>query len=246
MVTSDAFLKSITFRNSAAPSQLMMTTTNQFPISSGTGHRHEVRKIVAAAAIFSTFGFSRRANAGLFTSAEQDQIEQISSFQRPIYELLDQLRPAIVPNAVGVYVEAQVLKGSKEDSDVVLNYLETYIKPCQSKMLEAAPRLKLSNPTDQARIEVLPLLMTGHILELSQAIKEMKAESQAREVEEVIETLSEYLKLASSKYTVTPYVTPRALTEKDYLGPLGCEFWGKKRIEGSNACAEIPQPAASK
>lgn len=108
-------------------------------------------------------------------------------------------------------------------------------------MLEAANKLKLANAADQTRIELLPLLMMGHILELNQAIKDMKADSQAREVEEVTETLAEYLKLASSKYSVNVYVAPRALTEKEYLGPLGCEFWGKKRIEGSNACASIPE-----
>lgn len=227
-------------------SALNMVVTDQVPISAERVPHYKLRAYSSAAAVLSTLFISRSARAGLFTSEEQDQIERIASFQRPIFELLDQLRPSVVPNAVGVYAQTQILKGGKEDSDVVLNYLETYIKPCQTKMLEAANKLKLANAADQTRIELLPLLMMGHILELNQAIKDMKADSQAREVEEVTETLAEYLKLASSKYSVNVYVAPRALTEKEYLGPLGCEFWGKKRIEGSNACASIPENGTSK
>ena len=222
-------------------SALNMIVTDQVPIPSQRIPKSQIKAYSSAAAVFSTLFIARSARAGLFTSEEQDQIERIASFQRPIFELLDQLRPSVVPNTVGVYAQTQILKGGKEDSDVVLNYLETYIKPCQSKMLEAASKLKLANAADQTRIELLPLLMMGHILELNQAIKDMKADSQAREVEEVTETLAEYLKLASSKYSVNVYVAPRALTEKEYLGPLGCEFWGKKRVEGSNACASIPE-----
>lgn len=239
---NQAFMRSITLPfYSCTGTDLYMTSTNQVPVSSSGIYRGHVKHLSSVTAVISAFTFARNANAGFFQSDEQDQIDQISSFQRPIFELLDQLRPAVVPNTVGVYAQTQVLKGGKEDSDVVLNYLETYIKPCQSKMADAAPKLKLANPVDQARIEVLPLLMKGHILELGQAIKEMKADSQGKEVEEVTETLAEYLKLSSSKYSVTAYVSPRPLTEKDYLGPLGCEFWGKKRIEGSNACANVEE-----
>lgn len=54
---------------------------------------------------------------------------------------------------------------------------------------------------------------------------------------EVQETLQEFLKLASAKYDVTMYVEPSRISDKDLFGPLGCEFYGKKRIPGSNACA---------
>jgi hypothetical protein len=133
----------------------------------------------------------------------------------------------------------KVLKGGKEDSDVVLTYMETYIKPCQQKMSLVAPKLGLAD-ADQKRAEILPQLMKGHIIELTQAIKEQKAESQAREVEEVQETLAEFLKLASSKFTVLPYVATRPLTDSELFGPLGCEFWGKQRVPGSNACISPP------
>lgn len=247
MIINQAFSTNIMQPKHYIPlSALNMVATDQVPIPAQRMPRFQVKAYSSAAAVLSTLLISRSARAGLFTSEEQDQIERIGSFQRPIFELLDQLRPSVVPNTVGVYAQTQVLKGGKEDSDVVLNYLETYIKPCQSKMLEAAPKLKLVNAADQTRIELLPQLMMGHILELNQAIKDMKADSQAREVEEVTETLAEYLKLASSKYVVNVYVAPRALTEKEYLGPLGCEFWGKKRIEGSNACANIPENETAK
>lgn len=105
-------------------SALNMVVTDQVPISAKRVPHHKVRAYSsAAAAVLSTLFISRSARAGLFTSEEQDQIERIASFQRPIFELLDQLRPSVVPNAVGVYAQTQILKGGKEDSDVVLNYL---------------------------------------------------------------------------------------------------------------------------
>ena len=105
-------------------------------------------------------------------------------------------------------------------------------------MESLAPKLKLSDNVASERLAILPLLMKGHIAELTQAITEMKAPSQLREAEEVQETLAEYLKLASAdgKYSVQPYVPTRVLTDAELFGPLGCEFWGKKRVPGSNAC----------
>ena len=69
----------------------------------------------------------------------------------------------------------------------------------------------------------------------------MDAKEQAKEVDEVRETLAEFLKLAGTKYEVAPFKPIRPLTDKELFGPLGCEFWGKKRIPGSNACAPIEE-----
>jgi len=176
------------------------------------------------------------ANAGLFTSYEQDVINEISSYQRPVAELYDQLKPSYVPNAIGVYANTQVLKGGKDDSDVVLLYLEGYIKPCQIKMEKISKLIQLSTLEEQKKIEILPLLMKGHIAELSQAIQIQKADFQAKEVQEVQETLADFLKLVSVKYTVQPYIPIRPLSDAELFGPLGCEFWGKKRVVGSNQC----------
>eukprot|EP01038_Epipyxis_sp_PR26KG_P004457 gene4457-6303_t len=176
--------------------------------------------------------------SGLFDSTEQNAVNDVSSFQKPIAELLDQLKPSYIPNPIGVYSQTQVLKSTKEDADVVLVYLETYIKPCQKKMEEGvkliSPKL---DPSVQERFQLLPLLMKGHIAELNQAINEIKVESEGKEVQEVQETLAEYLKIASSKFDVVPYAPPRPLSDSELFGPLGCQFWGKTRVEGSNACA---------
>ena len=59
--------------------------------------------------------------AGLFTSAEQDALNDISGYQKVVAELLDQLKPMPVNNAVGVSIPTQILKGGKEDSNVVRN-----------------------------------------------------------------------------------------------------------------------------
>ena len=137
-----------------------------------------------------------------------------------------------------MYASTQVLKGSKEDSDVVTTYVYTYINPLQAKMEAVARQLQLPVEADQSRVEVLPALMKGHIIELKQAIAELKVENQAREVQEVQETLTEFLKLASTKYEVANFVPTRPLTDSELFGPLGCEFWGKKRVPGSNACQD--------
>jgi len=110
-------------------------------------------------------------------------------------------------------------------------------------MEKLAPQLKLTDEEAQKRVEILPQLMKGHILELNQAIQEMKASSQSKEVEEVQETLAEFLKLASNQYEVKPYTPVRPLTDAELYGPLGCEFWGKKRVPGSNACASDEEMA---
>lgn len=214
---------------------LAMNNFDLQPQSLSKQNKIPTRLIVGS--ILSIFGGSLRANAGFFSSQEQDQIDEICKFQKPIAELLDQLRPSNIPNAVGVYSNAQVLKGGKEDSDVVLSYMEVFIKPCQRLMEKTAATLKLPSEEDQKKVEILPLLMKGHIAELTQAIQSMQAPAQEREVAEVQETLADFLKLASSKYTIAAYVAPRPLSDAELFGPLGCEFWGKKRVEGSNACA---------
>ena len=156
---------------------------------------------LAGIAIGLLAGVPQRASAfELFGSASQKAVNEVSSFQKPVYELLSQLRPSNVPNAVGVYSTTQQLKGGKEDSDVVLLYLLNYITPMQKRMEESAGKLGLADAQAQERLELLPKLMQGHMLELRAAIQSMKAEEQRKEVEEVYETLTEFLKLASSKY----------------------------------------------
>ena len=183
------------------------------------------------------------ANAGWpFSAEEQDKLDAIQAFQRPVYELFDQLRPTNIPNPIGVYSNTQFLKGNKEDSDVVLSYVSVYIDPCQKAMEALAPKLQLAEE-DQKNIVIQSKLMKGHIAELNQAIVALSAKDQAREVQEVMETLAEYLRLASTKYAVKPFIPSRPLTDAELFGPLGCEFWGKKRAEGSNACVEIEKPA---
>ena len=208
------------------------------PVSPATDLKKKGKYLILGS-ILSLVGSQLKANAGFFSTQEQDQIDEISKFQKPIAELLDQLRPTNTPNAIGVYSMSQMLKGGKEDSDVVLSYLEFYIKPCQRVMESVAGRLKLSSEEDQKKIELQPFLMKGHIAELTQAIQSMKAVDQEREVKEVFDTLADFLKLASTKYTVQPYIPSRPLTDAELFGPLGCQFWGKKRVEGSNACADI-------
>jgi len=137
---------------------------------------------------------------------------------------------------LGQYSVKQLLKDTKEDSDVVQNYLQNKIVPMQVKMKSLSSKLKLGSADDQKRLETLPLLMKGHMAELKQAINTISSKQEAQEVEEVQETLAEFLKLASTKYEVTPYIPIRPLSDKELYGPLGCGWWGKTRVPGSNAC----------
>jgi hypothetical protein len=233
IVINDAFLRAsmpstaARFRNS-----LTMKVSNQVPTSSIDSARSYSKQISSAAALLlPILAFSTSAKAGLFMSDEQESVNSLAIFQKPVYDLLEQLRAG----------KDQVLKGGVEDSNVVQQNMNIYIVPLQAKMAEVAPKLKLADAANQSRIELLPLLMKGHILELTQAIKEGKAPSQFKEVEEVQETLAEYLKLASSKYTVAAFIPPRPFTDAEFFGPFGCEYWGKKRVEGTNKCEVIPE-----
>eukprot|EP00981_Chlorochromonas_danica_P002819 scaffold549_cov174-Ochromonas_danica.AAC.3 len=179
------------------------------------------------------------AHAGWFDSAEQSQVNEISEFQKPISTLSDQLHPSLQPNPIGLYTKVQLLRGGKEDSTVVYNYLVHYIQPLQELMTKASSGIHLKDAEAQKQLETLPLLMKGHILELQQAIQSEKAEEQTREVEEIQETLGDFLKVVSSEYQVTPYIPNRQLSDKELFGPLSCEFWGMKRAEGSNTCIEL-------
>lgn len=77
---------------------------------------------IVAAAMFASPLTQQPARAGIFDSQEQNTVYEIGGYQKVVNELLDQLRPIDLPNAVGVYIPTQLLKGGKEDSAVVLNY----------------------------------------------------------------------------------------------------------------------------
>lgn len=221
-----------------ARTSLFSSKYNLEPVSSHRSYVKGLNKVLTGVLAVNIIGL-KSANAGLFQSNEQDAVDEIVRLRTPIRDLLGQLTPQMLPNAVGVYIQTQVLKGSKEDCDVVSSYLEIYIKPLQVKMSKTAPLLKLSEQKSQERLEILPSLMMGHIFELKQAIDERKVENQLREVQEVVETLDEFLDLASVKYNVPAFTSSyRAASDAELFGPFGCGFWGKKRVPGSNACTE--------
>lgn len=228
------------FRLQPRPCQQQTTTTCMgLPRSSLEVERESkataIGGIVAAGLVL---GSKRAVAFDFFPSKEQEGVNAVSSFQKPVYEVLNQLRPYDTPNALGIYSKQQILKGGQDDSNVVLLYLINYITPLQQKMEEVAKGLSLEG-SSQERIELLPKLMLGHTLELKAAIKSLKSEEQLKEVEEVWETLQEFLKLASTKYKVTQYVDIKQISDADLYGPFGCGFYGKKRAEGSNACVEV-------
>ena len=72
-----------------------------------------VKNVLASGIIASTIHTAPAQAFGIFTSNEQSTVNNVASFQRPVNELFDNLRPSEVPNAVGVYMTQQVLKGCK-------------------------------------------------------------------------------------------------------------------------------------
>ena len=66
----------------------------------------------------------------------------------------------------------------------------------------------------------------------------------AKEVEEIQETLADYLKICARNYNVQFFTPSRPLTDAEIFGPLGCGFYGKVRAPGSNNCIE-PQSVPS-
>ena len=137
----------------------------------------------------------------LFPSKEQVSINNIADYRKIVDELVFMLTPNQQANAVGTYASVQLLKDSKEDCDVVATYLNTKFKPLQIKMKDIASKLNLPDEK-QTRIELLPNLMLGHTLELSQAIKSKSSKEELKEVLEIKQTLEEFLVLASTKYNV--------------------------------------------
>ena len=217
-------------------------------ISSAWGPLKLLGRVAAASGLaFAVAGGQAPANAALrfLPSQEQSGVDQLVRYQRPIVELGDQLKPTLMANPVGIWVEQQMLKDSAEDSAVVLVNMETYIKPMLKQMETLAPLIakRMGTTAEQERVVVLPQLMKGHILELTQAIKQQSSKEEAKETDEIIETLGEFLKLSrEGGLDVEPFVPIRALTDKELFGPLGCEFWGRTRIPGSNTCAPEPSP----
>ena len=59
---------------------------------------------LTAGLLMGQLGGPRKAEAlDLFPSADQQAVNAVSAFQKPVYELLNQLRPYDTPNALGIY-----------------------------------------------------------------------------------------------------------------------------------------------
>lgn len=201
-----------------------------------------IASILIAASPFT----SSAAQAGWFGPSEvEKQINDLCACQKQVTILHQQLTPTVLRNSIGVEMPMQLLKGGVEDSAFVQTTLDTVLKPCQAKMQSLTPQLTQLDEETQKKITNLPLLMKGHLLELQQAVNSLKASEQEKEVAEVEETLNDYLTAVNNKYPVSFYQgkDKQYLSDKEYYGPFGCEFWGKVRLEGSKTCV-TPEEAA--
>ncbi|CEM37397.1 unnamed protein product [Vitrella brassicaformis CCMP3155] len=163
-----------------------------------------------------------------FFESEEQKIEravgEIADYRPYVLKILDKLKTG-------------KLKGGTYDSGTVANFLGIYYRPMQEKMETLSAKIDLEDTTKTERLRLLPLLLKGHLAELREAVISQRPERQLEEVEEVGETLNEFLTLASAKYTIPPIpVPPDFNPEKDYYGIFGCEFWGKRRLPESNRC----------
>lgn len=188
--------------------------------------RRDMFKSVTAASAAAVLSSGAPANAlfgfGENKSKEQLAVEALAGYRAPVADVIRQLK-------------AQELRGGRDDSAVVTNYAKKYFEPLQADMAQLAKGLKLAEE-DQKKAETQPLLMKGHLLELAQACAAGDAKEQLEEMEEVQETLDDFLKLAATKYTVPEMLLGRAATSVEYYSIFGCEFWGLKNKPDSNVC----------
>ncbi len=177
----------------------------------------------------------RRANAFPFGGGDDAAggLDEVARAREKVEEVLAGLK-------------SKQLKGGKEDSSTVIRYLDAHYKPLQEKMVALAPKLKLDDKEKQERAETLPLLLKGHLLELVAAARKGDAAEQLEEMEEVAESVDEFLALGALKYQVKSYLGPKPEFDvmKEY-GPFSCEFYGKVRLPESNVCI-WPEEAAEK
>jgi hypothetical protein len=116
VLSSLTFTQSFTQSKSASNSNLLCMKA-QVPKSYRDTNRNFFKSLISITTAASVLTYSSQsAKAGLFQSAEQDAVQELNSYQKPIFELLTQLRPAMTPNAVGFFAMSQTLKGGKEDS----------------------------------------------------------------------------------------------------------------------------------
>ncbi len=73
-----------------------------------------VQKALLTGIVASNIHISPAQAFSIFPSTEQSTVNTIASFQKPVYELYDNLRPSEVPNPIGVYMTQQILKGGTD------------------------------------------------------------------------------------------------------------------------------------
>eukprot|EP00640_Fibrocapsa_japonica_P005181 CAMPEP_0113933624 /NCGR_PEP_ID=MMETSP1339-20121228/804_1 /TAXON_ID=94617 /ORGANISM="Fibrocapsa japonica" /LENGTH=213 /DNA_ID=CAMNT_0000934981 /DNA_START=183 /DNA_END=824 /DNA_ORIENTATION=+ /assembly_acc=CAM_ASM_000762 len=183
--------------------------------------------VVATTALVGAVIKPEPANAILgFKSQEQEYIEEIARDLILVEDLVADLKKG-------------KLKGGKntEDSGVIFRYQATYFEPMQKKMAAMVNKPLGLSAEDKKSFELQPLLLKGHLLELSQAVQSGVAKEQLEELEEVQETTVEFIKLALSGSKLTPPPARRgSATPGEYFGPFGCDFYGLKRMPNSNVC----------
>jgi hypothetical protein len=127
VLSSLTLTQSFTQSKSASRSNLLSLKA-EVPKSYRDTNRNYFKSLISITTAASVLTYSlQSAKAGLFTSAEQDAVQELNNFQKPIFELLTQLRPAMTPNAVGFFAMTQTLKGGKEDSGKFQVDYENYL-----------------------------------------------------------------------------------------------------------------------
>lgn len=124
LLTSEAFSSSLSHRS--------IQMTNNSPKSNVQTIKASVFRTIRVLPALGLLPLAARA--GLFQSDEQDRVDELCSLQKPVNDLLDQLKPRMIPNAVGVYAMTTELKGGKEDSNAVRVYMEVTLLRLQTHL----------------------------------------------------------------------------------------------------------------
>jgi hypothetical protein len=150
MILSLLFLSSLTLteaftQSKSASNSNLLCMKAQVPKSYRDTNRNYFKSLISITTAASVLTYSSQsAKAGLFQSEEQDKVEELNKYQKPIFELLQQLRPTMTPNTVGFFAMSQTLKGGKEDSGKILLDDEIYLPQDEMK---SSIRLKRSKRT---------------------------------------------------------------------------------------------------
>lgn len=133
------------------------------------------------------------------------------------------------------------LRDSDDDAIFVLRTATVNFKGAPALMDKTAAAMPLLDASQQAKAAQLSAAFAGEISALEAACRERDSGKQLDASKRATEVLSEYLAIATIKYSVpdnaiVPYSSDPDKFSAQYFGFFSCEGQGMDRIPASNSC----------